>query len=358
LVAAVTAVANGVTGVTPSLVVNTSQEPVSVNSKTGYLKPPVVVSTVSGIMARHKAEAEATLPPSQATPAPDSASAVAGATASPAPGRQQATFSYTVQEGDTVSSIAQAYGVDPAYILWNNPEIADPNFLLVGEKILVPSVNGIVYHVTVGDTLSDIASYYQIDVQSITGFVPNNLTTPDSVLEGMVLLLPGAVPPPPPIPAAVDIISEPPADSGFAGDDSGPLPAGNPGPASSTGFSWPYYGPITTYFGEARGSGYHKGIDIDGFGNYGAGIAAAADGIVVLAAWDDWGLGYHIIVEHADGSRTVYGHLSDMYVSQGQYVGSGEIIGALGSTGYSTGPHLHFEIWVGGGPVDPLGYLP
>jgi len=76
-----------------------------------------------------------------------------------------------------------------------------------------------------------------------------------------------------------------------------------------------------------------------------------------LAAYQDWGYGYHVIIEHADGSRTLYGHLSDIWVGQGQYVSQGEGIGALGSTGYSTGPHLHFEIHIGG-PVDPLAYLP
>ena len=110
---------------------------------------------------------------------------------------------------------------------------------------------------------------------------------------------------------------------------------------------------LSTYF-----SGYHRGIDIDGFGNYGAAIAAAASGTVVLAAYDDYGYGYHVIIAHDDGSQTLYAHLSDIWVGQGQYVGQGEAVGALGSTGYSTGPHLHFEIHIGGYAVDPLAYLP
>ena len=328
--------------------------------KSTYLKPSVVVSTIPGIMARHQAEARATgLVPEttpDATAAPDG---TGGSLVSAAPTPpQQAFFPYTIQAGDTISSIAAAFGVSEDYILWNNPEVsADPDLLLVGEALLIPSVNGLVYHVAYGDTLTDIAAIYQIDVQSILGFVPNAIATPDAVSEGMVLLLPGAVPPPTPIPAAVVAVEEPPAP---VPEDTGsplPLPASDP-PASSVGFIWPFYGNITTYFGEPRGNSYHKGIDIDGFGNYGAPIAAAGSGTVLVAAWDDWGLGYHVKIQHDDGSITVYGHMSEIWVTPGQYVGQGQSVGAIGSTGYSTGPHLHFELWIGGGPVDPLGYLP
>jgi murein DD-endopeptidase MepM/ murein hydrolase activator NlpD len=345
--AVVTAVAGRASDIGSSLVSSGGSSPAAAASE-GYLRPPVIVSTVSGIMARHQAEAEATAIPGSE---PDAAALAASAT--PDAGPAQATFTYTIQPGDTIDSIAAAFGLDAAYIIWNNPLVDDPDLLLVGEALLIPSLNGIVYHVTLGDTLSDIAAVYQIDVQSIVGFVPNGLGSPDDVTEGMVLLLPGAVPPPAPIPAAVTIAEE----SSGGGGGGGGAPAIS-APASSAGFAWPYYGPITTYFGEPRGSSYHKGIDIDGFGNWGAPIYAAAEGLVVLATWDDWGLGYHVVIEHNDGSRTVYGHMSEIWVSQGQYVGRGEAVGAIGSTGYSTGPHLHFEIWIGGVPVDPLYYLP
>jgi murein DD-endopeptidase MepM/ murein hydrolase activator NlpD len=301
-------------------------------------------------MARHQAEARATDAPS-ATAAPTiEPASTPGATPAPQP----LYSTYTIQPGDTVSSIALSFGLDPNYILWNNPLVReDPDFLLVGANIVIPSVNGLVYTVTLGDTLSDIAAYYQIDVQTITAFAPNQLASPDAVIEGMVLVLPGAVPPapaPPPAPEPVTVdepepVYQPPSNSA-------PAPAPAPPQYTSTGFIWPFYGNISTYF-----SSYHRGIDIDGFGAYGATIAAAADGVVVLAAYQDWGYGYHVIIEHSDGSRTLYGHLSDIWVGQGQYVSQGQGIGALGSTGYSTGPHLHFEIHIGG-PVDPLAYLP
>lgn len=311
----------------------------------GYLGAPAVPATIPSVLVRQQAEAEATAVPAPAseTPSPHAE-----------PAAQPAFITYTVQPGDTVSSIAASFGIDPEYIIWNNPEVEmDPDNLLVGEKIMVPSVSGIVYRVTLGDTLSDIATFYQIDVQNIIGFLPNGVSSPDSVVEGMVLVLPGAVPPPPPIPAAVSVV-----EAGNPEPEPAPVPAANPLPPASTGYIWPYYGPVSSPFGEARGGSYHKGVDLDGFGNYGAPIVAAASGTVVLAAWDDWGLGYHVIIQHEDGSRTVYAHLSDVYVSQGQYVAQGEMVGALGDTGYATGPHLHFELWIGGVPVDPLAYLP
>ena len=286
-----------------------------------------------------------------ATPAPQ---ATPQATPQPTAEPQPAFVTYTVQPGDTVASIAASFGIDQNYIIWNNPEVrADPNFLAVGEKLAVPSVNGIIYNVQLGDNLSDIASYWQIDAQSIAAFVPNGLGSADEIPEGAVLLLPGAQPPPPPIPAAVAAVE------GTAPLEPQPEPAPAPAqPPSSTGYIWPWYGAITTYYGEPRGYGYyHLAIDIDGYGSYGAPVVAAASGTVVLASWNDWGLGYHVIIQHDDGSRTVYAHLSDIWVTQGQYVGQGEAIGGLGCTGYCTGTHLHFELWINGAPVDPLAYL-
>ncbi|GAF76668.1 unnamed protein product, partial [marine sediment metagenome] len=249
--------------------------------------------------------------------------------------------------------------VDVEYIFWNNPEVRDdPDLLLVGEQLLIPSVNGIIYHVKLGDTLSDIASFYQIDVQSILAFVSNDIASPDTVIEGMVLVLPGGVPPPPPIPAAVAAVEatnpepEPPPEPA-------PEPAPEPPPPASTGYIWPFSGSISSHFGEYRGgNSYHMGLDIDAFGRYGAPVVAAASGTVVLVASTDWGLGTYIAIRHPDGSETVYAHLSAVYVGQGQSVGQGEQIGAIGCTGYCTGPHLHFELWIGGSPVNPLAYLP
>ena len=324
-------------------------------SAASYISPPVVLSTTSSILVRHQTEARTTDAPSATGGnATTDATATPDVTAAPRP----AFSTYTIQPGDTVSSIATSFGVDSNYILWNNPGVRDADMLLVGANLLVPSVNGLVYTVTLGDTLSDLAAFYQIDVQSITAYTPNKLSSPDDVIEGMVLVLPGAVPPPPapppppPVaaPAAPSVVAPVPAYEPAVVSEPDPEPA----PARvSSGYIWPFYASISQYF-----SSYHHGIDIDGFGRYGATISAAASGTVVLAASQDYGYGNHVIIQHADGSRTLYAHLSEIWVSQGQYVSQGQGIGALGSTGYSTGPHLHFEVHIGGVPVDPLAYLP
>ena len=155
-------------------------------SQAGYPKSPVVVATVPAV---------AVTPENRAEPGPEP---TREATPEPTPELQPAYFLYTVQPGDTVSTIAGVFGISRDYILWNNPDIIkDPNVLLVGEELLIPSVDGIIYRVKPGDTLSAIAAVYQIDVQSILAFVPNGLTSPDNAIEGMVLILPKAVPPPP-----------------------------------------------------------------------------------------------------------------------------------------------------------------
>lgn len=320
----------------------------------GYLRPPVLLSTVPSVLARQQAELQALSPTATAA---QLAAAQPQDTPAASAQAQAAFFTYTVQPGDSVSSIGARFGINEDYILWNNQGVAaNPDVLLVGATLLVPSTNGIVYNVTVGDTLNDIAGYYSIDAGSVVSFGPNGLVSPDSVVEGMTLLLPGAVPPAP-LPAAVAAIEDTPAPdpvpAAIAPEPEPVYVAPPAAPVSSVGYIWPVYGAISTYFDWG-----HPGIDIDGYGNYGAPIAAAASGTVVLTAWDSWGYGYHVIVEHEDGSRTQYAHLSDIWVSQGQWVNQGEAVGALGNTGYSTGAHLMFNLYIGGVAVDPLAYLP
>ncbi|MGK7928097.1 MAG: M23 family metallopeptidase [Spirulina sp.] len=118
------------------------------------------------------------------------------------------------------------------------------------------------------------------------------------------------------------------------------------------GLIWPTAGQISQTFHR-----YHEGIDIAG--PAGTPIFAAGDGTVTMAGWDDWGLGNAIVVQHGDGSRTVYGHNQRLFVRVGQPVQQGQTIAEMGSTGNSTGPHLHFEIHPNGrDPVDPLSFLP
>lgn len=125
------------------------------------------------------------------------------------------------------------------------------------------------------------------------------------------------------------------------------------GPASASGFIFPVGGPITSGFGPRWGR-MHEGIDISA--GTGTPIAAAAAGTVIIAGWQG-GYGNLTVIDHGGGISTAYGHQSAISVSVGQSVGQGQAIGAVGSTGHSTGPHLHFEVRVNGGAVNPLGYL-
>jgi murein DD-endopeptidase MepM/ murein hydrolase activator NlpD len=271
--------------------------------------------------------------------------------------------------------------------MWNNPMIGpDPDSLVIGEQLLVPSTNAIVYDVRLGDTVNDIAATYGIDPQSVISFAGNKLDSPDMITEGMVLMLPGGVPPPPPapveipvegpaepvadppaevvpsLPVAVATIPEPepaPARAPAAAPAPAPAPAAAPPAApvytASVGYIWPAAGPVWSGFGP-RWGGWHSGIDIGA--GHGSSVVASASGQVVLSTYSNNGYGSYIIIRHDDGSETLYAHLSDRYVSLGEYVGQGAVIGAVGCTGWCTGPHLHFEIHIGGAAVNPVPYLP
>jgi murein DD-endopeptidase MepM/ murein hydrolase activator NlpD len=256
---------------------------------------------------------------------------------------------HPVAEGETLSGIAEQHGLSVDYLIWNNPEAAsDPNLLLIGEELLIPASPGIVYDVRLGDTIYDIAARYSIDPNAVIEYAPNKLNTPDVILEGAVLLLPGAVPPAPVVTPEAAIPEEPaPAAAPAA-------VVRQPSAVVSTGLIWPVAGTLWGGFGPRWGS-FHKGIDIGA--PYGTAVTAAGGGQVVLAT-SGGGYGNYIVVRHGDGVETLYAHLSAIYVSLGQYVGQGEVIGAVGCTGWCTGNHLHFEVHVGGYPVNPLIYLP
>lgn len=137
--------------------------------------------------------------------------------------------------------------------------------------------------------------------------------------------------------------------------------SGNQAPVSSSGgMMWPLHGEITSpygwrthpIFGTAR---YHSGIDIGA--DYGDPVAAANSGVVIYADWMG-GYGNAVIIDHGGSISTLYGHNSQLLVSEGQQVYKGQTIAYAGSTGYSTGPHVHFEVRENGSPVDPMGYLP
>jgi murein DD-endopeptidase MepM/ murein hydrolase activator NlpD len=128
---------------------------------------------------------------------------------------------------------------------------------------------------------------------------------------------------------------------------------GTPTVRSSSGFIWPASGVVTSGFGWRWGR-MHEGLDIAA--SYGAPISAASSGTVIYAGWMG-GYGNLVVIDHGGGLATAYGHQSSIAVSSGSQVSQGQTIGYVGSTGHSTGPHLHFEVRVNGSAVDPMGYL-
>ena len=130
-------------------------------------------------------------------------------------------------------------------------------------------------------------------------------------------------------------------------------PSGTSATPSSAGLIWPASGPVTSPFGWRWGR-MHEGIDIGA--PYGAPIRAAASGTVIYCGWES-GYGNLTVIDHGGNLATAYGHQSSIAVACGQQVTQGQVIGYVGSTGHSTGPHLHFEVRINGSPVDPMGYL-
>ena len=244
---------------------------------------------------------------------------------------------YTVKDGDTLSSIASKFGVSIDSVKWANPSI---NWQKVnpGVVVSVPPVTGVVYKVKPGDTVYSIAKKLQTDPQGIVDFPLNTFSDDETfaLVAGQTLIVPDGVMPNEATPSAPTLANIVTPDAGAV---------------SATGtFVWPAFGRITQPFRY-----YHPGVDI---ANHDGGPIVAADsGTVIAAGWDNTGYGNKIMIDHGNGYKTLYGHLSVIGVSIGQRVSRGSTIGQMGSTGRSTGTHLHFEIRTPGGNVDPLGYL-
>jgi len=244
-------------------------------------------------------------------------------------------ITYTVQLGDTVQDIAARFDLEPSTIMWANPAVENaPDLLRIGQELLILPVDGVYHTVKEGETLESIAKKYKVEVDAITSCPYNHLQPPDFVIEpGMKLIVPGG---------------QKPWTPKVVTSYTGPIPE----EAQGTGlFQWPVLGYIT------QGYWYgHRAIDIGV--PEGTAVHAADSGFVSFAGWTDVGYGYLIVIDHANGFTTYYAHLSNFYVTAGQKVERGQVVGATGNTGWSTGPHLHFEIRYLGTPQNPRTYLP
>lgn len=235
---------------------------------------------------------------------------------------------HTVQSGETLWDIAKKYGTTALTIASLNG-LSNPNRLSIGQDLtIMTNTIGAVHRVVSGDTLSSIAKIYGVKVEDIQE--ANDLTDIHDLKIGTQLMIPGAQ------------ISPQRAEVQVAAR------------GSNGSFIWPIRGRITSGFG-ARWGQTHEGIDIAG--NTGTPVAASHGGTVTFAGWMGT-YGRLIIINCGGGISNYYGHLSKISVSSGDKVSQGQIIGNVGSTGRSTGPHLHFEVRVNNKPKNPIDYLP
>jgi len=266
-------------------------------------------------------------------------------------------ITYTVELGDNLFVIADKFGLKPETILWGNYKLLEqnPEILLPEQTLNILPVDGTYYQWQQGDNLDSVASFFKVKAEDILNY-PGNHIDLTTIAKGEVKVEPGTwlI-----IPGGKRVLKDwgPPAIS-----RANPAVARYYGPGScgaiyegamGTGsFVWP-----TT---EHLISGYsfsaiHPAIDIGG--QLGNAVYAADSGVVVYAGCSNYGYGNLIVIDHGNGWQTAYAHLSAIGVICGQSVSRGIMIGALGSTGNSTGPHLHFEMSYNGVKVNPLDYM-
>lgn len=238
--------------------------------------------------------------------------------------KRNESIKYTVQDGDTLFSIGQRYKISADAIRYVN-NIADADTIVVGQELSIPPISGIIHKVKNGDTLEKISKLYDVPSQAIADF--NYLTDISNLAVGSELVIPDAK-----IPQA-----------NFQNPTSG-LSYNQIQYESDFKKGWLQW-PSTTRIVTQNFSWYHNGMDIAAsWFTAMPPIFAASGGKVVRAGWDPTGYGIMVLIDHGNGWSTLYGHLSKLYVSYGDYVKQGQQIGVMGNTGRSTGPHLHFEV--------------
>lgn len=238
---------------------------------------------------------------------------------------------YTVKEGDTLSEIAELFDISMNTIRWENN--LSGNTIAVGKKLNILPVTGVKHIVKSGDTVSKIAAKYEAESEDILIF--NDLLKDDVLKKDDIIFVPNG-------------IIKRTASKSTTSSGSSKVTSSNT-KAPSGYYLRPVSGIITSPYGSRRG-GFHYGVDI---GNKrGTPVVSAASGVVTKVVNSctegkkncGGRYGNYVVIEHANGTKTFYAHLSKASVSYGQSVAQGEKIGTLGSTGRSTGPHLHFEI--------------
>ncbi|MBU0978771.1 MAG: M23 family metallopeptidase [Patescibacteria group bacterium] len=249
-------------------------------------------------------------------------------------------ITHLVAEGETLSDIAIRYGLSVETILWEN-NLTAKAVLKPGQEVRILPVDGVRHKVKRGETVYSIGKRYGLEESQVQAIVdyPFNEFSNDETFElatGQHLMVPGGVMPSAVAPAKPKLAQ-------FTPDAGSVTAVGS--------FVWPASGRITQGY-----SFYHKAIDIAN--KSGGSILAADGGTVVSAGWpNSSGYGNLVMIDHGNGYVTLYAHLSLVQVREGQRVNRGDVIGQMGSTGRSTGVHLHFEVRRAESFLNPLGFL-
>lgn len=246
---------------------------------------------------------------------------------------------HVVADGETISSIASLYGLQQDTVLWQN-DLTATSKIEPGDELEILPIDGVRHKVARGETIYSIGKKYKLDeaqVQVIVDY-PFNEFLNDETFElatGQYIMVPDGVKP--------NVTRTTTTRTVYTTPDAGAVTAAG-------SFVWPAAGRITQGY-----RFYHKAYDI---ANGGGGPILASDaGTVVASGWDPSGYGNKVVIDHGNGYVTLYAHMSVLQVRVGQRVNRGDVVGQMGSTGRSTGTHLHFEIRQGGVLLNPGNFL-
>jgi murein DD-endopeptidase MepM/ murein hydrolase activator NlpD len=255
-----------------------------------------------------------------------------GGLAEPAPAPPPGFRRHTLAAGETLSSVTSRYGISITALVGANPDLSSLDRLPVGVELLIPPGEGLLVGLEYGMDLMDLLAAHGADPIAVAR--ANQIRSPFDLQPGMLLFLPGVEPT-----AALERLAAV--------------------RELENTYVWPLHGRLTSYFGRRNlglgTSTFHRGLDIAA--PTGSTIVAARSGTVTFAGWSTQGYGNLVKIRHAGGAESWYAHASRILVRVGQSISQGEPIALVGSTGISTGPHLHLEIHVAGRAIDPLGEL-
>ena len=245
--------------------------------------------------------------------------------------KAEITYGYhTMKKNESLSTVCKNNGLTLSTILAVNPSITDVSEVPAGLKVKIPSMNGVLYTVVNGDSLGRISKKYnvsQVDIEDVNNLVSAELTP------GQQLFIPGAKLP--------DSVIEKAMGEKFMS------------PIKAKWYLSSPYGSRIDPISNVRKN--HTGVDMAC--PTGTPIYASMSGTVSTSGWSNV-YGYYVIIKHKDNYQTLYGHMSKILVQKGARVSQGDRIGLVGSTGYSTGPHLHFTVYKNGGLINPTSVVP